>query len=31
MKEGEAPPLAKGIADELDKSMFWESPIGGSG
>jgi hypothetical protein len=31
MKEGEAPPLAKGIPDELDKSMFWEGPIGGSG
>ncbi|KAF2034228.1 hypothetical protein EK21DRAFT_49632, partial [Setomelanomma holmii] len=24
---GEAPPLAKGFAEELDKSMFWDSPI----
>ncbi|KAJ4308150.1 hypothetical protein N0V94_009473 [Neodidymelliopsis sp. IMI 364377] len=25
--EGNAPPLAKGFAEELDKSMFWDEPI----
>lgn len=25
--EGNAPPLAKGFAEELDKSMFWDGPI----
>ena len=25
--EGEAPPLAKGYAEEMDKSMFWDEPI----
>lgn len=25
--EGNAPPLAKGFAEELDKSMFWNEPI----
>jgi hypothetical protein len=25
--EGDAPPLAKGFAEELDKSMFWDEPI----
>lgn len=25
--EGSAPPLAKGFAEEMDKSMFWEEPI----
>lgn len=24
---GDAPPLAKGFAEELDKSMFWDEPI----
>ena len=24
---GQAPPLAKGFAEELDKSMFWDEPI----
>jgi hypothetical protein len=23
----DAPPLAKGFAEELDKSMFWDGPI----
>ena len=25
--EGNAPPLAKGFAEELDKNMFWDEPI----
>jgi hypothetical protein len=25
--DGEAPPLAKGFAEEFDKSMFWDEPI----
>ena len=25
--EGKAPPLAKGFAEEMDKSMFWDEPI----
>jgi hypothetical protein len=25
--EGEAPPLAKGFAEELSKDMFWDGPI----
>ena len=25
--EGDAPPLAKGFAEELDESMFWDEPI----
>lgn len=25
--EGNAPPLAKGFAEELDKSLFWDEPI----
>ncbi|CAO2653694.1 Nn.00g031050.m01.CDS01 [Neocucurbitaria sp. VM-36] len=26
-RESDAPPLAKGFAEELDKSMFWDGPI----
>ncbi|KAL6708080.1 hypothetical protein ACN47E_003514 [Coniothyrium glycines] len=25
--EGRAPPLAKGMAEEMDKSMFWDGPL----
>lgn len=25
--EGRMPPLAKGLAEEMDKSMFWDGPI----
>lgn len=27
MKNGDVPPLAKGIAEELDASLFWDKPI----